>query len=259
MDNKVINKDDIKMGDVLLEAVHISKSFGGVKALVDANIQLRAGEVHALVGGNGSGKTTLVNIFCGIFQQEGGEILVYGKPHHFKSPIDARKAGVGSVMQNLYLVEKFDAVHNLYLGQEIKKAGFLMNRKAMREGARKEFDRLGISMPDLRSWVVNFSGGQRQSIAFAKALLGDTRILLLDEPTAALGVKETANVMELIRSCRDKGVAILIISHSMEDVFEISDRITIIRHGNTVACKPMNEINRDTVVDLITGKLERLD
>lgn len=248
-----------KRGDTLLEAQHISKSFYGVQALADANIELRAGEVHALVGGNASGKSTLVKILYGEYHQTSGDIYLFGEPVWFKSPAEARKRGIGTVMQTLAVFDTLNAVDNLFSGQEIcyrGSFGQILNKKKMRTEAEREFDRLGITIPSLKNHIRAFSGGQRQSIAFARALMGGSKILLLDEPTAALGVKETANVMELIKRCREDNAAIMIISHSMEDVLDIADRITVIRHGVTIATFNRASLTRGDIIGLITGDID---
>ncbi len=251
-------------GEILIEARHVSKDFYGVHALVDANIDIRAGEVHALVGGNASGKTTLVKIMYGDFHQTSGDILVRGESAWFRSPGEARGMGIGTVMQNLSVFDSLNAVDNLFSGQEIcygRPFGSVLNKKAMKRVAEEEFDRLGIDIPALYEFIRSFSGGQRQCITFARALLGGSDILLLDEPTAALGVAETANVMKMIKRCRDENKAVLIISHSIEDVLDIADRITIIRHGTTVATMDRTRLTKSQIIGMITGEisLEELD
>lgn len=242
----------------VLAAEHLSKSFGAVDALIDASLSLCAGEIHALVGGNGAGKSTLVNILAGNFRADSGRILLDGEPVRFSNPRAARAKGIATVYQNLALVDALDVPANVFLGREILLSpplgwlGFLNNRK-MRASARAELDRLQVPIPDIDQRVIRMSGGQRQCIACIRALMGGARVLMMDEPTAALGVKETAQVQDLMRKCRDEGAAILLISHNMEDVFALADRITVMRLGKTLVTADKERISPETVVGLITG------
>lgn len=256
-----MNSSNPQKGQLLFECRDIAKTFSAVKALKKANIQLRAGEIHALVGGNGSGKSTLVNIMSGIFQQTDGELIIQGQRITLKNPIDAQNHGIGTVMQNLFLVDTFNAVDNLFLGREVfYNFPFvrLVNKKAMKKEARSRIDELGIDIPRMDIPVLRFSGGQRQAIACARALMGKSNILLMDEPTAALGVKETAEVFRLVENTRDKMAAVMIISHNMEEVFDLADYITVMRHGYTVATLKRSETTKEEIVGLITGAIDPL-
>ncbi len=248
----------------LLEVRGVNKNFNGVHALKNACLSLRAGEVHALVGGNGAGKSTMVNILSGTYQPDEGEILLSGKPLLLPSPRMARKVGIATVFQNLSLVDQMDVTANLFLGQEImappplKWLGFL-NKKKMADVAKSEFQRLGLNIPSVKASVARMSGGQRQAIVCTRALMGDTpSVLIMDEPTAALGVHETAEILDLMKRCCKAGAAVLLISHNMQDVFNCADKITVFRLGRTVANMKTKDVNPDTVVGLITGAIEHL-
>ena len=248
----------------LFELRGIRKNFNGVKALIEGNLVLRSGEIHALVGGNGAGKSTMVNILSGNIQPEAGDIYCQGDKVGLATSKAARQMGIATIYQNLSLVDKLDVTCNLFLGQEIMAAGLLgklgfLGKKAMRQRAREEFERLGINIPDINSKVDRMSGGQRQAIACARVLSGDNpRLLIMDEPTAALGVKETQEIYQLMFSSRDTGAGVLLISHNMEDVFRVADRITVLRLGRTVAQVRKDEVTSIQIVGLITGAIERL-
>ncbi len=248
----------------LFELRDICKNFNGVKALIRGNLELRRGEIHALVGGNGAGKSTMVNILSGNIQPEGGDIFCSGNRITLPSAKAARQMGIATIYQNLSLVDKMDVTCNLFLGQEIMargpmgKLGFL-GKKAMRQRARQEFQRLGINIPDVNSKVDRMSGGQRQAIACARVLSGENpRLLIMDEPTAALGVKETEEVYQLMFRSRDTGAVVLLISHNMADVFRVADRITVLRLGRTVAQVRKNDVTSTQIVGLITGAIDAL-
>ena len=244
----------------VLEVHHVSKRFGAVDALVDASINLYAGQIHALVGGNGAGKSTLVNILSGNYRPSHGEIVMDGKPVRLTSPKVSRSHGIATVYQNLALVNCLDVSSNVFLGREelmpppFSWFGFLNNRK-MRKKTIEELERLRVNIPDIDARVINMSGGQRQCIACARALMGGARVLMMDEPTAALGVRETAQVMQMMTNCRDEGAAIMLISHNMEDVFRLADRITVLRLGSSLLTVNKDDITSDEVVGLITGGL----
>ena len=248
----------------VLEAEHISKHFGAVDALTDASIRLYAGKIHALVGGNGAGKSTLVNIIAGNEKPDSGKLFMDGAPVRFPNPRAARERGIATVYQNLSLVDCLDVSANVFLGREIKLPGplgflgFLHNRRMRREAAA-ELDRLNVAIPDIDQLVMRMSGGQRQCIACTRALMGGANVLMMDEPTAALGVRETAQVQNLILKCRDEGSAILLISHNMEDVFALADEITVLRLGKSLLTVPRGAVTPEVIVSLITGALNAPD
>ena len=248
----------------VFELRQLGKNFSGVQALKDGNLKLLPGEIHALVGGNGAGKSTIVNILSGNYRPEVGEIYHYGKLIHIESPKKARELGIATIYQNLSLVDTLDVTANLFLGQERRMPaplgwlGFL-NHKAMQKEAVKEFKRLGINIPNVKAKVARMSGGQRQAIACARVLCSkNPQLLIMDEPTAALGVRETAEIYDLMFRCRDDGATVLLISHNMEDVFRVSDRITVLRLGETVAQVRKDEVDSTQIVGLITGAIEHL-
>ena len=254
------NETNLSSSRPMVEVRNISKSFGAVQALTNGNFALYGGEIHALVGGNGAGKSTLVNILSGNYKPSGGEILIDGKKARIPSPRTARNLGIATVYQNLALVNCLDVPSNVFLGREellpppFSWFGFLNNRK-MRDRTFEELNRLRVIIPNIDDLVANMSGGQRQCIACARALLGGARVLMMDEPTAALGVREAGQVMSLMKNCRDEGVAILLISHNMEDVFRLSDRITVLRLGASLVTVKTADVTGEQIVGLITGAL----
>ena len=247
----------------LFELRGLGKNFAGVQALKDGNLKLYPGEIHALVGGNGAGKSTMVNIMSGNYQPEVGDILHNGQKIILDGAKKAREYGIATIYQNLSLVDTLDVTSNLFLGQERKMPGLLgmlgfLNKRAMEREAASEFKRLGINIPNI-SKVARMSGGQRQAIACARVLCSaNPKLLIMDEPTAALGVRETKEIYDLMFRCRDEGAAVMLISHNMEDVFKVSDRITVLRLGETVAQVKKEEVNSTQIVGLITGAIEHL-
>ena len=251
-------------GTPLLELRQLGKNFSGVQALKDGNLKLYPGEIHALVGGNGAGKSTIVNILSGNYRPEVGQIFLNGREITIDSPKRARELGIATIYQNLSLVDTLDVTSNLFLGQERRLPGPLgmigfLNHREMQNEAVREFKRLGINIPNVKSKVARMSGGQRQAIACARVLCSkNPMLLIMDEPTAALGVRETAEIYDLMFRCRDDGASVLLISHNMEDVFKVSERITVLRLGETVAQVRKEEVDSTQIVGLITGAIERL-
>ncbi|HVC80919.1 MAG TPA: ATP-binding cassette domain-containing protein [Chloroflexota bacterium] len=242
----------------VLEARGITRRFGRVTALRGADLVARAGEVSALVGDNGAGKSTLIKILSGAIQQDGGSILIDGKPVSFGSPQDARRQGIETVYQDLALAPSLDVAANLFLGREIRSMGVFgrigfLNDRAMRRQAQQEMANLRIGLSSVRQPVFTLSGGQRQAIAVARATAWGRRLVIMDEPTAALGVRETNMVLRLIERVRDSGLAVLMISHSMPEVFEVANQITILRLGRTVRQMRREEASMTEVVSFMTG------
>jgi ABC-type sugar transport system ATPase subunit len=230
-----------------------SKRFGSVVALRDADLSVYPGEVLGIVGDNGAGKSTLLKILSGLFEPTTGTIEIDGKPVRLASPVDARKAGISSVQQDLALVEVLDISTNLFLG-DFPRRGPFVDKRRMDQEATDLLRRLRVRVKSVLTPVSALSGGQRQVIAISRAVrLQSARIVLLDEPTAALGVQETQHIGEIIRNLRAEGKAVILISHDMEFVFEHADRVQIMRLG--VASKPrrISETTRDEVIGLITG------
>ncbi|GIF63182.1 ABC transporter ATP-binding protein [Asanoa ishikariensis] len=222
----------------LLELTKISKHFGGVRALHEVDMAVHAGEVVALVGDNGAGKSTLVKIVSGVESPDEGEIQVRGEARRLESPRAAAEAGIRTVFQDLSLCDNLDAVQNLFLGQERYGpvwSGRRVRRHVMEEQAQRVLESLSVKLRALNTPVVALSGGQRQGIAIGRALISDPAVVILDEPTAALGVSQRGEVLDLIDRLRDQGRAVVVISHDMKDVRRVADRIVVLRLGSKVA------------------------
>lgn len=246
------------MAGPVLEARGVSKRYGQVRALDAADFAVFPGEVAALIGDNGAGKSTLVKVLAGVIRQDNGEILIGGSPVHLTSPAEARAHGIETVYQDLALAPDLDAAANLHLGREIYLVPFVrvLNRRAMREHARAAFADLGIELPDVQAPVVTLSGGQRQSVAVARAVAYASRIIFMDEPTAALGVVQRGRVLDTIRRVRDRGIAVVLISHNMPEVLAIADRIQVLRLGRRVATFTTGQASVEELVGAMTGALE---
>ncbi len=242
----------------LLEARAIQKRFGRVVALRAGNFELRPNEVHAIVGDNGAGKTTLIKIISGVYRADSGEVLLDGNPVAISSPREARALGIETVYQDLGLADHLDAAANLFLGREellprpLSWLGFL-DRKAMRRRAEEEMRHLKIGIQSVDQPVLGLSGGQRQAIAVARAIAWGTRIVIMDEPTAALGVRESGMVLELIKEVREHGIAVVMISHNLPEVFAVADRITVLRLGRTITTLETSQTSLEAVVGMMTG------
>ena len=244
----------------LLEAEGIQKHFGRVVALRDADFSLLPQEVHAIVGDNGAGKSTLIKIFSGVYAADGGELRLDGEAVAIGSPRHARQLGIETVYQDLALADHLDASANLFLGREeylkppLGWFGFL-DRRAMRRRAEEEMRHLKIGIQSVEVPVLGLSGGQRQAVAVARAIAWGTRIVIMDEPTAALGVRESGMVLELIKEVRNQGLAVIMISHNLPEVFAVSDRITVLRLGRTITTLRREETSLEEVVGMMTGAL----
>jgi simple sugar transport system ATP-binding protein len=242
----------------LLELRGIAKHFGAIEALKGVDIRLEAGEVLGLMGDNGAGKSTLVKIIAGNFPPSEGEIQLDGKPCNFHKPVDARAEGIEVVYQDLALCDNLTAAANVFLGREAKKkVGPLkiLDYQAMYARAAELFAELK-SETRPRDLVKQMSGGQRQAVAIARTRLSDAKIVLMDEPTAAISVRQVAEVLDLIRRLRDQGMAIILISHRMPDVFAVCTHIAVLRRGRKVAEKPIAESSPEEVTGLITGAIQ---
>jgi ABC-type sugar transport system ATPase subunit len=236
----------------LLRLRGVSKNFGPVQALVGVDLEVPAGQVTALVGDNGAGKSVLIKCIAGIHAPDGGEIVWEGRPVHIRTPRDAAALGIETVYQDLALCDNLDIVQNMFLGRE-RERGFLLDEEAMETAARETLTSLAVTtVRSIRQPVASLSGGQRQSVAIAKAVLWNTKLVIMDEPTAALGVAQTAMVLALVRRLADRGHAALIVSHNMNDVFEVADRIAILHLGHMVAVRPIADLDRQIAVDLMT-------
>ena len=245
----------------LLEARGIVRTYGSVVALDGADFDVEAGQVTALIGDNGAGKSTLVKILSGTENSEGGEVRLEGEWVNFNNPAAARSHGIETVFQDLALCPHLDPIENLYLNREIKRSGLLgvlgfMNRKAMRDRSVEVFTDLGATVRKLNEPVGTMSGGQKQSVAVARSAAWASKIIFFDEPTAALGVVQTANVLDLIRRVRDKGIGVVLISHSMPEVLEVADTVQVLRRGRRVATINAADSSIEGLVGAMTGKLD---
>jgi simple sugar transport system ATP-binding protein len=242
----------------VLEARRIAKRYGSVVALKDADFTAFSGEVVALIGDNGAGKSTLVKSLSGAIHPDSGEILVDGRQIKMSSPLDARKYGIETVYQDLALAPDLDAAANLHLGRELYLIPFLkvLNKRLMRDRAVAAFADLGVELRDVTAPVASLSGGQRQSVAVARAVAYASRIIFMDEPTAALGVKQRRLVLDNIRKVRDKGIAVVLISHNMPEVLAVADRIEVLRLGERVASYRAADTSVEELVGAMTGALE---
>jgi simple sugar transport system ATP-binding protein len=237
-----------------LEARSIVKSFGTVRALRGASFQAFPGEVTALVGDNGAGKSTLVKTLSGVFPPDDGQILVDGNTVSMSNPRDAASLGIETVYQDLALAPDLDAAANVFLGRELRRLRILHNQAEMRRQTAARFKELGVGLvQDLRVPVASFSGGQRQSVAIARAAMWARHVIIMDEPTAALGVIQTRKVLELIATVRSRGLAVVLISHNLPEVLEVSDRIEVMRLGARVARFQRGEADVERLIASISG------
>jgi D-xylose transport system ATP-binding protein len=240
----------------LVEMRNISVSFGGVHAVEDVSIDLRPGEVLALVGGNGAGKSTLIKVLSGAHRADSGEIRVDGQPVTIATPRDAKALGIETTYQTLALADNIDAPGNIFLGRELTTRFGNLDDSAMEDTTRKLMGRLNPKFQNFKVPVASLSGGQRQSVAIARAVHFNARILIMDEPTAALGPAETTQVKELIRQLKSDGIGIILISHDIHDVFDLADRISVMLQGKLVGTVQKAEVTIDEVLAMIIiGKL----
>ncbi|ROP44726.1 ATP-binding cassette domain-containing protein [Pseudokineococcus lusitanus] len=249
------------MSEPLLRATGLTKQYGQVKALQGADFDVHAGEVVALIGDNGAGKSTLVRMLSGSEQADEGTVEFDGRTVELTDPIAARRLGIETVFQDLALAPHLDPIQNLFLGREVMRKGLLgrlgfMDTAAMRASGRKSFDSLGSTVRSFSTPIGAMSGGQKQSIAVARAAAWASKVIFLDEPTAALGVVQTKGVLDLIRRVRDEGIGVVFISHSMPHVLEVSDRVQVMRHGRRVATYAARDSSVEQLVGAMTGALD---
>ena len=250
---------------VVLEARTLVKRYGHVTALDGADFQLHTREILAVIGDNGAGKSTLIKALAGALTPDSGEIWLDGRQVHFRSPSDARLAGIETVFQDLAVAPAMSIAENLFLGREVRRTGFagrvlrMLDRKRMLEESAAHLAELKIGVGSMTQSVETLSGGQRQSVAVARSAAFARHVVIMDEPTAALGVKESAMVLELIRTVRDRGLAVVLISHNMPHVFEIADRIHVQRLGKRVAVLHPKEVSMSDTVAVMTGALRAVD
>ena len=235
----------------LVEMRDMRVAFGGVHAVDGVTVDLHAGEVVALVGGNGAGKTTLIKTLSGAHPADSGQISINGEPVEIETPRDAKDLGIETIYQTLALADNIDATANMYLGREITNRFGMLNDSAMEDATRKVMGRLNPKFQNFKSPVNSLSGGQRQAVAIARAVHFNARILIMDEPTAALGPAETAQVAELIQQLKSEGIGIFLISHDIHDVFDLADRISVMLQGKLVGTVNKDEVTKDQVLGMI--------
>jgi simple sugar transport system ATP-binding protein len=249
------------MAEHVLDLQGISRNFGAIQALEGVDLSLSRGEVLGLMGDNGAGKSTLVKIIAGNFPPSHGSIVLDGEEVRFHSPLDARRHGIEIVYQDLALCNNLSAALNVFMGRELTRGWGplqLLDRRAMKRGAAELFAAMK-SETRPGDLVQKMSGGQRQAVAIARTRLSDPKIVLMDEPTAAISVRQVAEVLDMIRHLKETGHAVILISHRMPDVFSVSDRVAVLRRGSMVAEKAIADITPEDVTGLITGAIERID
>ncbi|MGO8695930.1 MAG: ATP-binding cassette domain-containing protein [Rectinemataceae bacterium] len=243
--------------EYLLETKDITKRFGGLTAVDRVSIGVRAGEVLAVLGDNGAGKSTLIKMISGVYSPDEGEIFIGGEKADIASPMDALAAGIETIYQDLALAENLDVGANIFLGREKMKRRLgvlrVLDDAAMASEAQRVLDRLDIHIPSLRSTIRTLSGGQRQAVAISRSIYWDAKVLIMDEPTAALGIAEQRKVLSLVKTLKEQGIGVIIISHQMYDVFEVADRLAVMRRGVKVGERMVSETTPDEVVGLIVG------
>jgi len=248
---------EVQAAAPLLEVRHLSKSFGAVQALNDFSMVVRPGEVVAVAGDNGAGKTTLIKAISGVFRPSAGEILLQGRPVHFSTPQDAREKGIETIYQDLALADNLSIGANIFLGREPMRKAFgilpVLDRKRMADAARQTMALLDFHVNRMDAPVSNFSGGQRQAVAIGRAVYWNAQILIMDEPTAALGVPEQRKVISLIHQLKAQGRGVIFISHNLQDIFAVSDRIVVLRRGVQAGERRIAETSHDEVVKLMVG------
>ena len=242
----------------LVEMNNISISFGGIHAVENASIDLFPGEVVALLGHNGAGKSTLIKILSGAYRRDSGDIRINGDPADIRNPRDAKGFGIETIYQTLAVADNVDAAANLYLGRELQTRWGTLDDAAMEAKTREVMGRLNPNFKRFKEPVKALSGGQRQSVAIARAILFNARILIMDEPTAALGPQETAQVGELIKQLKAEGIGIFLISHDLHDVFDLADRLVVMKNGRVVGTANVKDVTKDEVLGMIiAGKCPR--
>ena len=245
------------MNDIILETRGLTKHYGGVHALEGANFTVRKGEHVAIMGDNGAGKSTFVRQITGVERRTRGEIIFDGNPVHFAGPLEARNAGIETVFQTLALADQLDVPDNLFLGREILKWKLgpfsILDYKAMRQRTLDALEKTGVKIPNIRGSIERMSGGQRQCVAIARTATFHSKLTIMDEPTAALGVQETAQVENIVRTLKEAGEPLILVSHNMRQVMDLVDRIVVFRRGRICANLKKEETNGEDVVAYITG------
>jgi len=239
-------------GTPLIELRGVKKSFGAVQAVNGVDLKVMQGKVTALVGDNGAGKSSLIKTIAGLWEQDAGEILWEGEPVRLRSPKESEGLGITTIYQDLALCDNLDIVQNMFLGHELL-SHRLLNETGMELAAKKTLADLSVTtVQSVRQLVGSLSGGQRQSVAVARAVMRDARLVIMDEPTAALGVSQTAQVLDLIKTIGSQGISVIVISHNLNDVFEVADRLAVLYLGRLVSSGPIGDYDRQRAVELIT-------
>lgn len=241
----------------IIETKGITKRFGGLTAVDNVSMGVNAGEVVAILGDNGAGKSTLIKVISGVHKPDEGSILLDGKPMKLESPMDALANGIETIYQDLALAENLNVSSNIFLGREKTKKSLgmfnVLDHEYMQKESKSVLDRLEIEIPSLKNIIRTLSGGQRQAVAISRSIYWKAKVLIMDEPTAALGIAEQKKVLALVNSLKTQGIGIIIISHQMYDVFEVADRIMVMRRGQNVATRMVSETTPDEIVGLIVG------
>jgi len=238
----------------VLVVEHVAKRFGALTALRDVNLRLEPGEVLGLIGDNGAGKSTLIKVICGYHRPDSGRILVNGEEVVLHSVDHARSLGIDTVYQGLALINELSVYHNMFLNRELR-IGPLLNNRAMRNLARAHLEDMGVNIPNVNSEVAKLSGGQRQAVAVARAVYSDAKILLLDEPLAAMGAKEGTLILDLIRDLKARGeVSVIIIAHNYAQVLDVCDRVNLLQHGSITFDKPTSEVSLEELTELVVAE-----
>ncbi|MFD6566893.1 ATP-binding cassette domain-containing protein [Micromonospora profundi] len=258
--NTVPAGDAAGTGTPPLQLRDIRKQFGGVVAIERFNLELAAGQITALVGDNGAGKSTLVKIISGVYQPTEGELRMHGRPVTFRDASDARRQGVEVVYQDLALADSQPVYMNMFLGRELTRGPLrLLDRRRMARETQELVDALDVRIPSAKATIRDLSGGQRQAVAICRATHWASGLVLMDEPTAALGVAETAKVEQLIMKLRERGAAVLVVSHNLDQVFRIADRVAVLRRGRQVGVRNIEETSRNEIVSMITGASDEVE
>ncbi len=238
----------------VLQVEHVAKRFGALTALRDVNLRLEKGEVLGLIGDNGAGKSTLIKTLCGFHRPDEGRLLVNGDEVVLHSVDHARSLGIDTVYQGLALINELSVYHNMFLNRELR-IGPLLNNRAMRRLAREHLSSIGVNIPDVTAEVAKLSGGQRQAVAVARAVFSDAKILLLDEPLAAMGAKEGTLILDLIRDLKDRGdVSVIIIAHNYAQVLDVCDRVNLLQHGAITFDRPTAETSLEELTELVVAE-----
>jgi simple sugar transport system ATP-binding protein len=244
----------------ILQVKQVHKHFGGLVAVNHVSLEVYPGEVMGLLGDNGAGKSTLIKMISGVYRPDEGSVMVDGKEVTFNSPLDARRQGIETIYQDLALCENLDAGANIFLGREVrrKKLGLFqeLDNNYMLSEAQVVLEQLDIRIPNLRQPIRQLSGGQRQAVAIARAVYWNARLMIMDEPTAALGVPEQLKVLQLVRTLRERQIPVILISHNMQDVFAVADRVMVMRRGSNVGERKIKETNDNEIVSLMIGAEE---